>query len=173
MGGHYAGALAYADDITLISPNITGLRKKSSICEQYASAYNILFNGSKSKLLFFKSRCCNVSTLSIVVCGQLVDMSDTAVHLGHTITSNDRDNVTKLAKPSFWKSFNILIAEVSKLSPFVISKLFIQYCCSFYGSPLWSISGAAVQAPCVDWRNALWSMWRLNPRTHCDLITAL
>ena len=100
-------------------------------------------------------------------------MSDTAVHLGHTITSNDRDNITKSAKSSFWKSFNILIAEFGKLSPFVISKLFNQYCCSFYGSPLWSISGAAVQALCVDWRKALRSMWRLNPQTHCDLITAL
>ena len=27
MGGHYAGAFAYADDIALISPSITGLRK--------------------------------------------------------------------------------------------------------------------------------------------------
>ena len=146
MGGHYAGALAYADDITLISPSLTGLRKKSGICEQYASEYDILFNGSKRKLLFFKGRCCNVSTLSVVVCGQLVEMSDTAVHLGHTITSNDRDSITKSAKSSFWKSFNILIAEFGKLSPFVISKLFNHYCCSFYRSPLWSISGAAVQA---------------------------
>ena len=72
MGGHYAGALAYADDITLISPSMTGFKKMSSICEQYASDYDILFNGSKSRLLFFKGRCCNVSTLSIVVCGQLV-----------------------------------------------------------------------------------------------------
>ena len=37
MGGRYAGVLAYADDITLISPNMTGLRKMSSICEQYAT----------------------------------------------------------------------------------------------------------------------------------------
>ena len=127
MGGHYAGALAYAIDITLISPSMTGLRKMSSICEQYASEYDILFNGSKSKLLFFKCRCCYASTLSIVVCGQLVEMSDTAVHLGHTITSNDRDNITKSAKSSFWKSFNILTAEFCKLSPFLISKLFNQY----------------------------------------------
>ena len=55
------------------------------------------------------------------------------------------------AKSSFWKKINILIAEFGKLSPFVISKLFNQYCCSFYGSPLWSISGAAVQALCVEW----------------------
>ena len=49
MGEHYAGALAYADDVTLISPSMTGLKKMSSICEQYASEYDILFNGSKSK----------------------------------------------------------------------------------------------------------------------------
>ena len=150
MGGHYDGDLAFADDTTLLSPSMTGLRKISSICEQYASEYDILFNGSKSKLLFFKGRCYNVFSLSIVVCGQLVEMSDTAAHLGHTITSNDRDNITKSAKSSFWKSFNILLAELGKLSPFVSSKLFNRYCCSFYGSPLWSISGAAVQAFCVD-----------------------
>ena len=63
----------------------------------------------KVSYYFSKAACCNVSTLSIVVCGELVEMSDTAVHLGHTkklyffknvrnkyymlyITSNDRDN---------------------------------------------------------------------------------
>ena len=74
-----------------------------SICEQYASEYDILFNGSKSKLLFFYGRCCNVSALSIVICGQLVEMSNTAAHLGHTITSNDKNNITKSAKSSFGK----------------------------------------------------------------------
>ena len=68
MGGHYAGALAYADDITLILPSMTGLRKMSSICELYASVNNILFSGSNNMLLFFKGSCCNVSTLGIVIC---------------------------------------------------------------------------------------------------------
>ena len=49
----------------------------------------------KVSYYLFKGCCCNVSTLSIVVCGQLVEMSDTAVHLDHTRTSNDRDNITK------------------------------------------------------------------------------
>ena len=65
----------------------------SSICEQYASEYDILFNGSKSKLLFFKGHCCNVSTLGIVVCGQLVEMSDTAVHLMTEIILRSQQNL--------------------------------------------------------------------------------
>ena len=145
----------------------------SSICEQYVTEYDILFNISKSKLLFFKGRCCDVSTLSIVVCGQLVEMSDIAVHLGHTITSKDRYNITTSAKSKFWKSLNILLAEFGKLSSFVISKLFNQFCCTFLRIPFvvqqWcSYSGV------VCWlEKSIESFRRLNPRTHCDLIIAL
>ena len=53
--------------------------------------------------------------LSIVVSGQLFEMSDTAVYLGHTVASTDRDNITKSAKSRFWKSFNILRAGFGKL----------------------------------------------------------
>ena len=44
MGGNYADALANADGTTLMSPNLSGLSKMSSICKQYASEYDILFN---------------------------------------------------------------------------------------------------------------------------------
>ena len=52
-------------------------------------------------------------------------------------------------------------------------KLFSQYCCSFYGAPLWSLQSAAVKSICTDWRKALRSLWRVSPRTHCDIIAAL
>ena len=31
MGGHFTGALAYADDITLLSPNMSGMRSLSKV----------------------------------------------------------------------------------------------------------------------------------------------
>ena len=56
----------------------------------------------------------------------------------------------------FWESFNILIAEDwQTVTICYYSKLCNQYCCRFYGSSLWSISGTAVQALCVDWSWAL------------------
>ena len=54
MGGVYAGALAYADDLMLLSPSVSALRKIANICQNYAQEYDIKFNGSKSQLIIFK-----------------------------------------------------------------------------------------------------------------------
>ena len=56
MGAHFTGALAYADDLTLVSPSISGLTIMIDICEQYAKEYYI--NGNRSQLLCFTGRGC-------------------------------------------------------------------------------------------------------------------
>ena len=53
MGCRFTGAQAYADDITLLAPCKSALSIMIDVCEQYAAEFDILFNGSKSKLLFF------------------------------------------------------------------------------------------------------------------------
>ena len=37
IGHHFVGALGYADDITLLSPNVDGLMNMIKICEGYAN----------------------------------------------------------------------------------------------------------------------------------------
>ncbi len=56
MGICFIGALAFADDLNLLSPTISGLKVLVAVCEKYAEEYNISFNGSKSRLLLFKGR---------------------------------------------------------------------------------------------------------------------
>jgi Reverse transcriptase (RNA-dependent DNA polymerase) len=51
VGKHFMGALAYADDIVLLSPSPIALRKMLEICDTYALDYNICFNAKKSKCL--------------------------------------------------------------------------------------------------------------------------
>ena len=46
MGSRFAGALAYADDITLLAPCKSALSILVSVSEKYASEFDILFNGS-------------------------------------------------------------------------------------------------------------------------------
>ena len=72
MGGHFTGALAYADDIT--SPSISGLRTLSKVCEEYETEFDVTFNGKTIQLLFFRGRECVFSNLNIYVCGQLIDI---------------------------------------------------------------------------------------------------
>ena len=52
MGGHFTGALAYADDITLISPSMSGLRTLTKVCEEYATGFEVTFNGKMSVVVF-------------------------------------------------------------------------------------------------------------------------
>ena len=56
MGSRFVGTLAYADDITLLAPCKSALSILIRVCENYAAEYDIMFNGDKSKLLFFKGR---------------------------------------------------------------------------------------------------------------------
>ena len=45
MGGYFTGALAYADHIT--SPSMSGLRTLSKVCDEYATVFDVTFNGKK------------------------------------------------------------------------------------------------------------------------------
>ena len=53
MGYRYTGTLSYAVDISLLVSYKSALSIMISVCEQYVPEFDILFNGSKSKLLFF------------------------------------------------------------------------------------------------------------------------
>ena len=57
-----------------------------------------MLNDSKSKLLYYKGRSFNVMHSGIIINRVMVHLSEKAVHLGHTITSNDRECITLTAK---------------------------------------------------------------------------
>ena len=56
MSGHFTGALAYDDDITLLYPSMSGLRTLSKVWEEYATEFDVTFNGQNSQLMFFRGR---------------------------------------------------------------------------------------------------------------------
>ena len=56
VGHAFAGALSYADDLTLISPSLNSMKKMLSICERFANSYDVLFNSSKSVSLIFNGK---------------------------------------------------------------------------------------------------------------------
>lgn len=55
IGHIFSGALGYADDVILLAPTLFSLRRMLDVCKQFADEYDVLFNSSKSKLMFFCS----------------------------------------------------------------------------------------------------------------------
>jgi len=53
IGLHFVGALAYADvdDLVLLAPTASAMRKLLAICDDYARQYSISFNALKSKCM--------------------------------------------------------------------------------------------------------------------------
>ena len=101
MGSRFTGALANADDITLLAPCKSALSILISVCEDYTDEYDIIFNGSKSKLLYFKGKSSTMVPSEVLVNSEIVAISDKTVHLGHTICSKDRENITLPTKNNF------------------------------------------------------------------------
>ena len=47
IGHMFVGALAYADDIVLISPTMHGMQLMLRMCDENASDFDVVFNASK------------------------------------------------------------------------------------------------------------------------------
>ena len=73
------GTPAYADDILLLASTVRAMRKLLSLCEEFASGFDVLFNAKNSKCLCNrlkednKSNCSlkpkfNISGISIDFC---------------------------------------------------------------------------------------------------------
>ena len=76
MGSRFVEALALSDDITLLAPCKLALSILIRVFENYAAEYDIMFNGNRSKLLFFKGRFSGMVLSEIIVNGQIVGVSE-------------------------------------------------------------------------------------------------
>ena len=173
MGNQYTGAIAYADDITLLCPSVDGMQKMLNICESYANQFDILFNSEKSVLSLFQGRDCKPVFSTLCINGSVLKYCTDTTHLGHAVSSEDKDASVKKAKCEFWKSFNIFLSDLGHLPPDIKTKLFQQYCCSFYGSQLWDLNSKRVNELCIAWRKALRILWKVPYMTHCNIIEGL
>ncbi len=120
MGIRFIGTLAFADALNLLAPTLSGLKILIDVCEKYAKEFNIKFNESKSHLLLFKGRNCMISTRCVTVNGVSLNVSETAIHLGHHMSTKDKECTVNAAKNSFWRSFNLFISDYGHISFFFL-----------------------------------------------------
>ena len=93
LGLNYVGALAYADDIVLLAPTPSAMRKLLQICDAYAAEFDIGFNPEKSKCLVIPAH--KLRHLYRAMCNCLffignkqTENVDNFSHLGHIITAS-------------------------------------------------------------------------------------
>ena len=55
-GSWFLGAMAYADDIVLMAPTATVMRRMLAVCDEFAVKLDVRFNASKSKCILFRLR---------------------------------------------------------------------------------------------------------------------
>ena len=133
VGKMYAGAFGYADDVVLLAPLPDALREMVSICEIYATEYHLLFNPSKSKVMYF-----NIShtNLSVKLCGKEVLLVSHETYLGNFFGSDIFDRAITQSVCGFHQRSNHLIVDYSMNDSFSLHKLYSDYCMSLYGFEL-------------------------------------
>jgi hypothetical protein len=171
VGDIFLGALAYADDISLLAPTPSGARKLLTICEDYAEEYNIKFNGNKSKCLYVSPARYRVSSSSpnpsFTIQGQHIDYVSQWPHLGHILMNDidDREDIM-FRRNSLCRQINNVLCFFVRRYPLTKLKLLISFCYSFYGSVLWDLSNPCVENLCRTWRKGLRRALELPADTH-------
>ncbi len=92
------GCLGYADDLALIAPSTSALRRMLACCVLFASEMHLSFNAAKTQLVCFRRHKTIPVTDVVIFCGQPLHFSDTVVHLGHTLSCDLSDTADVVQK---------------------------------------------------------------------------
>lgn len=174
IGHNFVGALAYADDIVLLAPTATALRKLIAICESYAKEYSITFNPDKTKcLIVHPVGCHRYVDYNFFLYDKPIANVTSFTHLGHVISGNlllnDKDDVS-LRCSDFVRQANNVLCYFKTVSPHVKFFLFQSFCNSFYGCEIWTLTDSKLTEISVKWRKALRRVWDIPQTTHCNLL---
>ncbi len=85
MGGVFAGATRYADDLKLLTPSMKALKILATLCEQYAKKIDVLFNGKNSLLIIYKCTRSQPPDPGIVINNVRVPRVDEVILLGRNL----------------------------------------------------------------------------------------
>ena len=131
----------FADDITLLSPSLTGLRELVDVCYDYALSHNIVFNCNKSRGMLFTPNHFNLSCKSpaLTFGKQRIYFVDSVKYLGICLSNSllyDNDDILRLVRSGYGAG-NKPKYRFSKCLTGVKNTLCCCYCINLYGCQLW------------------------------------
>ncbi|PZC80655.1 hypothetical protein B5X24_HaOG214222 [Helicoverpa armigera] len=157
IDGQIVNNISYADDMVLLSPSISALRKLLKVCEVYAEEHGLKYNAKKSELLVFRAKRMNASCVPPVTLGGVALHQVTQfVYLGHVVNEELTDDLdVERERRGLTIRCNMLARRFARCSKPVKTTLFRAYCQTFYTCSLWtSNTQRVVSALRIQYNNA-------------------
>ena len=167
---HFAGALCYADDLTILAPSPDALRKMIVDCEAFGHSHGLRFNAAKTQLICFRRTTCPVQC-HFSFNEQSMPVVDSVVHLGNILQFNLSDRLDIHSKSmSFIRKANTVLFRFKCTDPLTKMKLFQSYCLSLYGSCLWRLDCEELNSLSASFNNIIRRIWNLPRISHTSIV---
>ena len=179
LGLHWYGALAYADDLLLLSPSVHGLQELVKLCENHAKQNDLLFSSDpdpdKSKTKCIAFNCKSKDTLAdVYLDGNPLPWKPHSKHVGNVLHEDGTmDHDLKCKRAEFINTCVNMNQEFECLSGEDKVKLLRIYNSHFTGSCLWSFTSDNFDKLIKSWNVNLRLVFDLPLQTHCWIIERL
>ena len=137
FNGHFVGCFIYADDITLLAPSRDALNNMLDVCREYAEAYAILFNATKTKCMFFDRTHSTLFDKDIQLMGSPIGFVDKCKFLGFSISRDILNRDIQSSINTFNRKCNEVSLDFSILNSEIKSKPISIFCMDGQFMELW------------------------------------
>jgi len=112
IGLVFLAVFVYADDIVLLAPTATAMRHLLSICDIFATDFDVTFSAGKTKCIFFEGLVRHLSChLPVFYIGNnVIEYVDSWPHLGHILSNNSKHD-----KEDIVKSYLFLVKQTDNM----------------------------------------------------------
>lgn len=156
IDGTFVNNISYADDMVLLCPSISALRKLLRICERFAVAHGLRYNTTKSVLLVFKAGGKTYKVPPVMLNGDSLGQVRSFKYLGHWVTESLKDDMDmERERRALCIRANMLSRRFARCTNEVKVTLFRAYCNSLYTCSLWmNYTQGAYRALRTQYNNA-------------------
>ena len=180
VGGVFAGAVGYADDLLLLAPSRDGMQKMLGICERYAKETNLEFSThpepekSKTKCIFMSGHMKSSKPVNLRLYGVDLPFVKSANHLGHQLSESctmDLDIRTRKAR--FIGDSTDVREMFSFAQPNQIITAVKTYCCSMHNCMTWPLYSDMARQFYNCWNTCVKLAWDVDRGTKTFLVENL
>ena len=177
VGGVWVGAAGYADDLILLAPSRTAMKRMLTVCELYAEKHNLEFSTdpvpskSKTKCLYMCGHMDPVYPLPLQLCGQQLPWVEHAVHLGHELHQlGTMEFDLNIKRAEYIDSAVDIQGTFHFAKPEEILHAIQVYSGHWYGAMLWDLYGDKFGQLCRSWNTSVKMAWGLSRTTHTYIV---